>query len=357
MTALSLRKLVADALADVGVSTGEFSPIREKPRETIWYSMESGFGMRRYASGRCVYIVQTRMSGRLRTVTIGPASLISRTVAASVAKRVIAHALVGNDPAEDRKRVRGAPAFDDFIAEYFAKCTPMWKASTSATHDIYRRTLIDGSFPDRFIDDIGTADIAKWFARATDSCGPGGANRCLDLLRMAFNKAEAWGYRLENTNPCTGQRRNRARRFERFLTPEQMAKVGAVLTADRDGPGRLKATFANAVLLLILTGCRHSEILNLRWTDVQGKRLKLRDSKTGPRTVWLGGVARALIAAMPRPSKVEWMFWNARNGKQIRAVGTYWHDVQARAGLSDCASTICATPSPATPSGGPRPFR
>ncbi len=210
----------------------------------------------------------------------------------------------------------------------------MWKPSTSATHDIYRRTLIDGAFPDRFIDDIGTADIAKWFARATDSCGPGGANRCLDLLRMAFNKAEAWGYRLENTNPCTGQRRNRARRFERFLTPEQMAKVGAVLTADRDGPGRLRATFAHAVLLLILTGCRHSEILNLRWTDVQGKRLKLRDSKSGPRTVWLGDAARALIAAMPRPCKVEWMFWNARNGKQVRAVGAYWHDVQARAGLS-----------------------
>lgn len=98
MMALSLRKLVADALADVGVSTGEFSPIREKPRETIWYSMESGFGMRRYASGRYVYIVQTRMSGRLRTVTIGPSSLISRTAAASVARRVIAHALSATTP-------------------------------------------------------------------------------------------------------------------------------------------------------------------------------------------------------------------------------------------------------------------
>ena len=67
--------------------------------------------------------------------------------------------------------------------------------------------LIDGAFPDRYVDDILPGDVARWFARATDSPGPGSANRCVDLLRTMFNKAEQRGYRIENTNPCTGQRK------------------------------------------------------------------------------------------------------------------------------------------------------
>ena len=173
-----------------------------------------------------------------------------------------------------------------------------------------------------------------WFARATDSSGPGSANRCVDLLRTMFNKAEQWGYRLENTNPCTGQRKNRARRFERYLTPEQMADVGAILITDRNGADRLQSSFATAVLLLMLTGCRHSEVLNLKWPDIVGQRIRLRDAKKGRRTVWLGSEARAVIDAIPRNSKVDWLFWNFHGGSQIKCVGHYWKSVQAKAGMS-----------------------
>ncbi len=335
MNALSLKAVVSGALADVGVDEKAFPPTRGRPRDTVWFTMESGFGMRRYASGRNVYIVQSRMNGRVRTITIGPASLLTQAMAASVAKRVIAHALVGNDPAEDRKRIRNAPAFDDFVKEYWEKCAPTWKLSTRKSQDVYRRILIDGKFPDRYVDDIEPGDIARWFARATDSCGPGGANRVVDLLRAMFNKAEQWGYRLENTNPCTGQRKNRARKFQRFMTPEQMRDVGAVLIADRVGRNLLHASFATAIMLLLLTGCRHSEILNLKWSDIHGLRIKLSDAKTGRRTVWLGTEARAVIdhLALTRRPKIEWLFWNWKMRKQIKSVGAYWHQVQERAGI------------------------
>ncbi|BCA59515.1 tyrosine-type recombinase/integrase [Sphingomonas sp. HMP6] len=334
MNALSLKAVVAGALADVGVDETTFPPTRGRPRDTVWFTMESGFGLRRYASGRNVYIVQSRMNGRVRTVTIGPASVLTQAMAASVAKRVIAHALVGNDPAEDRKRIRNAPAFDDFVKEYWEKCESSWKPSTRRSWGHYRRMLIDGAFPDRYIDDIMPGDIARWFARATDSSGPGGANACVDILRTMFNKAEQWGYRIENTNPCTGQRKNRARRFERYLTPEQMADVGKVLIADRDGADRLKSSCATAMLLLLLTGCRHSEILNLKWPDINGQRIRLSDAKKGRRTVWLGSEARAMIDAIPRHNKIDCLFWNYSYRRQIKCVGSYWKTVQARVGLS-----------------------
>jgi integrase len=58
------------------------------------------------------------------------------------------------------------------------------------------------------------------------------------------------------------------------------------------------------ITLLLLTGCRYREILTLQWQDVKGGRLLLRDSKTGPRTVWLGSAAREVIDSLPRHAKI-----------------------------------------------------
>ena len=106
MTSLSLRQIVEKALAEVGVDPKHSRAQRGRPRTTTWLAIENGFGIRHYASGRHVYIVQTRMGGRVRTITIGPASVLTRHQATMVARRVIAHAHVGHDPATTRQRIR-----------------------------------------------------------------------------------------------------------------------------------------------------------------------------------------------------------------------------------------------------------
>ena len=54
-----------------------------------------------------------------------------------------------------------------------------------------------------------------------------------------------------------------------------------------------------AIRLLALTGCRRSEVLNLRWRDIGADAINLADSETGPRPVPLGKAARAHIDALP----------------------------------------------------------
>lgn len=92
MTALALKQVVADALARVGADVRFIQIPRGKARTTTWLAIEHGFGIRHYPSGRNVYIVQTRMGGRLRTVTIGPASVLTRDQATRVARMVLAYA-------------------------------------------------------------------------------------------------------------------------------------------------------------------------------------------------------------------------------------------------------------------------
>jgi integrase len=333
MTALSLQRIVEEALAEVGANVNFLRIPRGKPRSTTWLGIEHGFGIRHYPTGRNVYIVQTRMAGRLRTVTLGSAAVLTKSQATKVARMVIAYAQVGQDPATDRKRIRSAPRFDDFLIEYWTRWSPKWKHSTYQTHAMYRALYLDGSFPGVFIDALNEADVTKWFADLNNRTGPGAANRVMSILNHMLNKAESWGYRLENTNPCRDIKPNKHRQCERFLTAAELTRLGEVLAEERAGSEKVRPIAATAITLLLLTGCRHAEILNLHWDEVRGNRLRLRDSKTGPHTVWIGDEARALIGTLPRFPDNPWLFWNTRAGRPLCNASHYWHEFREKAGL------------------------
>lgn len=83
-----------------------------------------------------------------------------------------------------------------------------------------------------------------------------------------LGKAEVWGYRSENSNSSRPVRRNRARRFGRYLSVEELARLGFVPAEERAGNGA-KASGATAIALLVLRGCRVAEVLNLQWQDIK----------------------------------------------------------------------------------------
>jgi len=96
MTAHSLARIVAEELATVGIARFKGSSRWGRPRQTNWSLTLPGFGVRHYASGRKVYIVQTMMAGRVRTVTIGNANLLTNAEATDVAKRILLRAQTGD---------------------------------------------------------------------------------------------------------------------------------------------------------------------------------------------------------------------------------------------------------------------
>ena len=106
---------------------------------------------------------------------------------------------------------------------------------------------------------------------------PAAANRSAPILSVIMQQAEVWGYRPENSNPCAGIGRYRQGRSERFLTPEEYRRLATVL--ERHEASR--PLHVAALRLLLLTGCRKSEILTLRWRSYREGRLYLRDRKTG----------------------------------------------------------------------------
>ena len=182
-------------------------------------------------------------------------------------------------------------------------------------------------------DALNEADVTKWFADLNNRAGPGAANRVTSILNHMLNKAEAWGYRLVNTNPCRIVRLNKRRQCERFLTLPELSRLGAVLAEKRAGEDKVRSIAATAITLLLLTGCRSSEVMSLQWEDVRGNRLNLKDSKTGARTVWLGDEARARIDTIPRHKNIPWLFWNLHHRCPMQTAHHYWYEIREKTGL------------------------
>jgi integrase len=302
MTALCLDAILAEEMARVRLAP-ERRP-SERSCRTVFAADLPGFGVREYRSGRRVYVVQCRIGGRMRTVTLGSVTVLAKRTARDVARRVLLRACVGENPVETRTRVRAAPSYRVFLDKYWKQVSPSWKPTTQTTQANYRSAYLDSAFPGMFIDEIEPEHVARWFAATTERAGPGGANRVFEILRAMMNKAEDWGYRAQSTNPCAGLRTNRRRKIERQLSEEELARLGQALRS----VGERFPLQCAALTLLLLTGCRKSEIVDLRWSAVKGRRLRLADSKTGPRTIWLGDAARRLLDDLPKRRGEERVF-------------------------------------------------
>ena len=92
-----------------------------------------------------------------------------------------------------------------------------------------------------------------------------------------------------------------------------------------------------AIRLLVLTGCRLSEIQKLRWerVDFDAGELRLLDSKTGGRAVPLAPSAVRLLAALPRDPDNPWVIAGRKPGTHLTDLQHPWRCIRARAGLDD----------------------
>ena len=202
-----------------------------------------------------------------------------------------------------------------------------WKPRTLAVNRAYLRNQILPWFRERPVADVTRGEVRRWFASLHAT--PAAANRSLPVLSVILRQAELHGHRPEGSNPCTGLRRFRQPGRERFLTADEIRRLGAELAA-RETAALLPAA---AIRLLLLTGCRQSEVRTLRWRDYRAGHLFLPDSKTGPRTVWLSSAGRRVLDRLPRTSR--WVFPAPGGADPLSTETLYgcWRPLRAAAGL------------------------
>ena len=296
-----------------------------KPRKVILDVRDTelkGFGIRIMPSGARRYFIHSQYKGRRLWKTFDAADAVTLDQARQRARAMLA-AYRNGDSADPG--IEEASLFESVAEDVLDHCKRLWKPGTLAVNRCYLKRQILPFFSGRVISAITRQDVEAWFRSLHAT--PAAANRSLPILSVIMQKAESWGYRPENSNPCAGLRRYRDTRRERFLLPEEYHSLAAVLSRHQSG----HPLHAAAVQMLILTGCRKSEIIMLRWRDYREGRLFLPDSKTGPRTVWLAQAARDLLDNLPRTN--AWVFSATKPKSHL--LDEFWRRVRSEAGLND----------------------
>ncbi len=217
--------------------------------------------------------------------------------------------------------------FETVASEVFRRYGRVWKPATLRVNRVYLRNQIMPWFQGRAVADITRAEVRQWFA--TLHATPAAANRALPILSVIMRQAEIYGHRPDGSNPCKRVRRYRESRRERFLTRGEIRRLGCALT-DAHPKARLQVAI---VRLLMLTGCRQSEIRTLRWKDYREGHIHLRDSKTGPRTVWLSSPARRVLNGLPRSASFAFPAIGRSGPMSTETLYGLWRRLRTSAGL------------------------
>ena len=298
------------------------------PRKTSYGIRDGklrGFGVRVTPSGRKQFFIHCQHRGIRVWKIVGEAGAMEIDEARSHAMTMLAAIRRG-----EKALARPEEALFETVAEtVFRQHERVWKPRTLDVNRGYLKKQILPHFEGRPVADIDPREVRNWFASLAAT--PVAADRSMPILSVIMREAERMGLRPEGSNPCRGIRRYRRKGRERFLSDDELRRLSAILSerAERQ-PSQVAA-----IRLLLLTGCRKSEILTLRWSDYREGRLFLRDSKTGPRTVWLSRPARAILDRLPRSG--QWVFPSSRAGGPRDAIWLYrfWQDARGEAGIED----------------------
>jgi integrase len=318
----------------------------------LWDGELRGFGLRVMPSGVKSFIADYRVGGRQQQQTIGRYGVLTLEQARERARKILAKVADGKDPrAEERQadaaRMNVAELAELYLAEGPAD-KPNKKASSWVTDHSNIERHIKPLLGKRLIIELTQSEIAKFQAdvaagknkadvktrnrgRAIVEGGRGTAARSLAVLGATLQFAV--NRKLIPANPAKGVPLLKLKPKEKFLSESEIAGLADTVT-NMETELALSGTAATAIRLLLLTGCRKSEILSLRWEWVDAERgcLRLPDSKTGAKVVPLASAALEVLNGLPRKS--EYVLPAGKGQGHYTGLQKDWERVRERAGLS-----------------------
>ena len=341
MSRIKLTKRTIDALAS------------DLERYTVWDKEISGFGVRVTPTGPKVYILKYRAASRQRWYTIGRhGSPWTPENARKKARELLGEIAKGLDPADTRDSNRDAMTISELCDLYIAEGSTHKKSSTLKV-DLGRiRHHLKPFLGTKRVDSVTRADAERLLvavsagrtatahpktggrpAGSLPRGGSGVAAQCVTLLAILLEFAKRRG--LRDDNPARGIKKPPVHRLERFLSAPEMARLAVALEAETKITQNPFA--AAAIKLLLLTGCRRSEILGLQWQHVDFDRrcLRLPDSKTGAKVVFLNAPALEILKTLPHVEQNPYVIAGARKDGPLIGIDKIWFRIRKNAGLQN----------------------
>ncbi len=337
-----------------------------EPRAEKWIAWDDeipGFGLSVMPSGVKSYVVRYRTSeGRDRRITIGRHGILTPDQARTTAREMLVDVGKGADPLGARQDRRGGATMGDLFDRYLSEHAEVRLAVRTTAEN--RRVIEKHLRPD--VGSLKVESFTNQDARRVHfgmRKTPRQANRALAILSKALALAEDWGMRPEGRNPCARIAKYPETARDRFLSAEEVGRLGAVLV-DAESVGlpwvvdetkpkakhlarpenratRIDGAAVAVVRLLLLTGARLSEITELEWghVDFERETIALPRQKGGERRSHVVPTsAMDILARRPRVEGSPWVFPRASDPTRpisVFVIENAWWRIRAAAGLDD----------------------
>jgi integrase len=320
-----------------------------------WDVDHAGFGLRVEPSGSKTFLVRYRPGGGRkapkRFLTIGRYGKLTPDEGRAEARKVLSASELGLDPAAERLRKRKEMSVSGLCDLYLEMGVetkkPLTVAGDRGRIDRHIKPLIGSKRAfevttadvERLMKDIAAGKTRADFktgrsrSRVIVRGGKGAATRTVGLLGGIFSFAQRQGIRADN--PCRGVRRYPDKASERFLSPAEIANLGAVLSkVELQGAN---SSAVNIIRLLAMTGARRNEIAGLRWDEVDLDRacLRLKDSKTGAKVIQLGAAPILLLSGLKPTNSSTYVFPATSGTSHFQGIKRVWQAVRKEAGFPD----------------------
>lgn len=284
-----------------------------------------GFGIRVSPSGTKTFFVHFQHKRRRIWKTMGKHPRISAADARDQARAFI-RAARRNEAAP---LGTAAPLFETVSDHVVSQYREIWAPGTTRLNLAYLKKHILPYFGSMPVAQIGPADVRAWFERMQPH--QSAAHRSLPIISLILTEAERTGYRPKSSNPCRGFQRPNASRPIRFLTADELRRLCAELA--RLDP--LHPLPTAIIRLLLLTGCRKSQILSLEWTDLRSNHILLPTKAANPRKIWLSRPSLAILATIPHRRRFVFPAPRSRGPYSAAMLDHYWSTLRTNAALPD----------------------
>jgi integrase len=232
-----------------------------------------GFGVQVTAAGTRSFIYRDRTKlGRQRQATIGTFPAWSTKAARDEAKALKRRFDTGDDPVAEAREARQAPTVANLCDKYLDWAKDNKRPSSVTGDELAIRLYIRPTLGTRKLVEVTFDDVSKLHRKIGDEGRhPIRANRVVALLSKMFNLTRRWYERrlptgevvpLRTDNPARGVTRNPETKRKRYLKPDELERLTAVLAEYPDQQA------ANAIRLLLMTGARRGEVLAARWDQL-----------------------------------------------------------------------------------------
>ena len=314
-----------------------------------------GLAAKVQSSGTRTFTLDYRYAGRQRRMTIGRWPEWSVTAARERAKDLRRMIDAGQDPLAAKEELREAPHITDMIDRYIREHLPKLAPVNAGDQISMLRQMLEPAWGNRLVTDITKSDVAKFLDfvaegrprpskqkpnnRARKLQGhkptPVRANRVGEVLRKMFTLTVEWGWRADN--PAQGFHRRIEQARERFLSPEELVRLAAVLDKAEDQRA------AAVIRMCMLTGARVGEARQARFEqfNLDYAIWSKPASTTKQRKIHRVPISQDVVIIIRQRARVvpngnPWLFpSDTAIGKPVHDVRRFWVMVQREADLPD----------------------